>query len=183
MDAKQEISGLGEEYTDVRLDSKDGLVATDEHVVTEDVVLTDEPISLTCFDMWCDGVKAFKKAGDPLSNAVGCCVGTVCCIAMAAAIAEENDKPATRGDVVYARQHRNADAAAMNCAGLLGFTAGDIVIDSCCISLGMFGGGLRAAALSCTGNNDRNNTVFGYSRTEIDEVETFDSCLKPMCCQ
>ncbi|MDP3560661.1 MAG: hypothetical protein Q8R83_00575 [Legionellaceae bacterium] len=139
--------------------------------------------TLTCVEMWLDGMKAVKAGCDPLSDVVACIAGTLCCMATAAAQAEENKKTATRGDVLYAKQHRRNDAAQMGCAFAMGACIGDTLIDSVAITIGSAVGCVRASTLSIFGNNQRQNTVFGFKRESIDNVDLFSSC-RPItsCC-
>jgi hypothetical protein len=155
-------------------------------VALPEVVLPEavrENYSLSCFEMWLDGIKATKAALDPVSDGVGCILGTVCCIAVAAANDEDNrNRRATRHDVIHRDRIRRNQAAEANCGFAMGLCVGDALVDTLSITGGIFAGGCRATLFSCTGNNASQNTVFGYSREDIDSVELFDSCLKPMCC-
>jgi hypothetical protein len=150
-------------------------------------VVKSAPSDLECatlgfFDMWLDGIKATKLLLDPLSSCFGAVLGTVCCVAVAAANAENNhDRPATRYDVVHANQIRRNEAAQAGCAFQMGYIAGDVAIDAASSITGALIGLPRAAFFSCTGNNAKTNTILGYSRQEIDEVDLFDSCA-PVCC-
>ncbi len=132
--------------------------------------------TLTCCDMWLDGIKWFKTTCDPVSDGVGALFGFLCCVATVVAQAKENDRPATRHDVLYAAQERRNDAAELGCAYSTGACIGDIVVDSSAILCGSVVGGIRAAGLSFFGNNDRNNTVFNTPRERIDQVQLFSSC-------
>ena len=133
--------------------------------------------------MWLDGTKAIKKYADPISDGVGCLCGVVCCVAMFAANAAENNRPATRGDVVYANQIRNNDAAEMGTAYMMGLCVGDACIDTVSVSVGAIVSSVRATLFSCVGQNKSDQTVFGIPRNELQDVELFDSCTKPACCQ
>lgn len=138
--------------------------------------------TLTCFEMWLDGMKAVKAACDPVSDAVACLAGTLCCVATVAAQAEENSKPATRSDVLYAKRRRQNDAAEMGYAFAMGACIGDTLIDSVAITVGSTVGCIRASGLSFFGNNQRENTVFGLSRDYINGVDLFSSCRPVTSC-
>ncbi len=138
--------------------------------------------TLTCFDMWLDGMKAVKAACDPISDAVACLAGTLCCVATVVAESEQNNRPATRGDVLYANQRRRNDAQEMGCAFAMGACIGDVLIDSAAITIGSVAGCVRASALSFFGNNNRENTVFGFSREAIEQVDLFSSCRPVTSC-
>lgn len=138
--------------------------------------------TLTFLEMWFDGMKAVKASFDPVSDVVACIAGTLCCVATAAAQAEENSKPATRGDVLYAKRHRQNDAEGMGCAFTMGACIGDTLIDSLAITMGSAVGCVRASALSIFGNNQRQNTVFGFTREDIDQVDLFSSCRPVTSC-
>ena len=132
--------------------------------------------TLDCAAMCLDGMKAVKAACDPISEAVACLIGTLCCFAAAAAQAKENDQPATRGDVLYAAERREDDAEVNGAAYAVGACIGDMVIDGAAILIGSVAGGVRASVLSLFGNNNRENTVFGFSRETINQVDLFSSC-------
>jgi hypothetical protein len=156
-------------------------------VSIEDPVITSAPNvsahqTLTWFEMTVDGIKAVKTAFDPLSDAIACLAGTLCCVATAVAQAEENSKPATRGDVLYANQRRRNDAAEMGCAFQMGACLGDVVIDSTSIVLGSVLGAARASAFLFFSDKNRENTVFGFSRERIDNTDLFSSCRPVTSC-
>jgi hypothetical protein len=132
--------------------------------------------TLTCFDMWLDGMKAVKAACDPISDAVACLAGTLCCVATVVAQSKENNRPATRGDVLYANQRRRNDAQELGGAFALGACIGDVLVDSTAITLGSVTGCVRASVFSFFGNNNRDNTVYGFSRETIEQVDLFSSC-------
>ena len=136
-------------------------------------------LDLSCLQMWLDGIKASKLCMDPISSCVGAVVGTICCIAVTA-VNNKNDKQqvATRYDVTHSEQIRRAEAAEEGSAFAVGYCLGDLLIDTLSLSVGVLSGGARAAFFKCTKNNQRDNTIFGYTRPEIDQVKLFDSC----CC-
>ena len=137
---------------------------------------------LSCCEMWFDGVKATKLGLDPVSDGVGCFLGTVCCIAMAAANAKDDaQQPATRYEVVHANQIRRNEAAQASTVYAVGLCLGDALVDTLSVTLGVCVGGVRAAFFSCTGNNTSKAPVFGYSRDDLQAVDLFDSCTKPAC--
>jgi hypothetical protein len=145
----------------------------------EDVVTsaTHESRDLGCGEMVFDTMKAVKFFFDPISDCVGGCLGFVCCVAVVAANAEDDkNRQATRYDVVHAKDIRRRERDEANCGYKIGFFVGDAVIDSASSLLGCVVGVPRAAVLSCTGNNDINNTVLSYSREEIDNVDIMSSC-------
>ena len=140
--------------------------------------------NLTCFQMWGDGIKATKLLMDPLSDYFGYCLGAVCCIAVAVTNDEHDRKtPATRYDVTHAAQIRRNEAEQANLAYVMGSCVGNALVDTISVTAGIYIGGARATFFTCTGNNDRKNTVFGKSRQDIDNVKLFDSCLDPACCK
>lgn len=149
-------------------------------------VSADEATSANQTLTWCemvvDGMKAVKAGCDPVSDAIACLAGTMCCVATVVAQAEENSRPATRGDVLYANQRRRNDAAEMGCAFAIGACLGDAIIDSTAIAVGTVVGGVRASALSLFGNNQRENTVLGFSRETIEQVDLFSSCRPVTSC-
>ncbi len=138
--------------------------------------------TLSCFEMWVDGTKAIKHSFDPVSDVVSSIAGFLCCVAVAVAQAEDNNKPATRGDVIHANQIRHNDEAERGCAYETGAVVGDVVIDSASIVLGSCIAGPRALGLFATGNNQRSNTVFGFSRKTIDQVDLASSCRPLLDC-
>ncbi len=153
------------------------------------ITLNDETIeqpnanqTLTCTEMFFDGIKAGKATCDPVSDAVACLAGTLCCVATAVAQAEENKKPATRGDVVYAKRRRQNDATEMGCFFAMGACIGDTLIDTLAITLGSPISCIRASVLSFFGNNQKENTVFGLSRDYIEQVDLFSSCRPVTSC-
>ena len=132
--------------------------------------------------MWLDTIKATKLAFDPVSDCFGSVLGTICCVATEVFnAANDRNTPATRHDVVHANQIRRNEAAEANACYKLGSFAGDALVDIASSTVGFFIGAPRAAYLACTGDNDRTNTVLGYSRDDINEVQLFDSCGNCCC--
>ena len=138
--------------------------------------------TLTCCEMWLDGMKAVKSACDPISDAVACVAGTLCCAAAVVAQAKENSEPATRGDVLYANQRRRNDAQEIGGAFAVGACIGDVLTDGTAMTIGAVLGCVRASVLSFFGNNKKENTVFGLSRETIDDVDLFSSCRPVTSC-
>ncbi len=144
--------------------------------------MTETNETLSCIEIWFDTIKAMKMFCDPVSDCVGSCLGLLCCVATMATNDEDNrNRHATRYDVIHAREIRRRQADEANCAFKLGFFAGDVTIDCLSSTVGAVVGMPRAALLSCTGNNLRSDSVLGYSREAIDEVDLLDSCA-PACC-
>ncbi|MFA6302848.1 MAG: hypothetical protein WC627_06920 [Legionella sp.] len=153
---------------------------TNPNLSTE--LLQNNSIDLNCFDMWMDGIKATKLCMDPVSDCFGSALGVVCCVAVGIAnAAEDSKRPATRYDVIHANQIRRNEAAEGNCAYGLGLCIGDAFVDTISVSVGIVAGGIRAAFFSCTGNNSSDNSVFGYPREELEQVNPIDSCTQPKC--
>ena len=136
-----------------------------------------ESRDLSCGEMWLDTAKAVKLFFDPVSDCFGGVLGCLCCVAVVVANAEDDrSRRATRYDVVHADRIRRREHEEANCGYRIGFFVGDVVIDTASSLVGVGVGAPRAAYLSCTGNNARNNTVLGYPRDAIDEVDLFSSC-------
>ncbi len=153
-----------------------------ESVASTATSVSEASETLSCIEMWLDTIKAMKMFCDPVSDCVGSTLGFLCCVATIAANDEDNrNSRATRHDVLYAHEIRRRKAEEANCAFRIGFFAGDTTVDCVSSTIGAIVGAPRAALLSCTGNNARNNTVLGYQREAIDEVDLFDSCA-PACC-
>ena len=139
-------------------------------------------LSLSCLEMWLDGIKATKASMDPVSSCFGVAVGMICCVVDIAANAQEDKRhTATRHDVIHADQIRKNEEAEAGVAFALGACLGDALVDTASVSVGVLVGGVRAAFFTCTGNNQRDNTVFGYPRAQIDEVKLFDACIPSSC--
>lgn len=128
-----------------------------------------------CF-MVLDTAKAMKTSCDPVSECVGCIMGVACCVGMIWAETKENSKPATRGDVIYAKQERRNQAAALGGAFAVGYCLSDVLIDSTATILGGGLGLFRATAATLTGGRKRKDDVLCFTREEIDEVNLFSSC-------
>lgn len=138
--------------------------------------------TLSCFEMWVDGIKATKRTFDPVSDAVACFIGSLCCVATAVSQSEENNRPATRGNVLYANQERRNDAQEIRSAYAAGACLGDAVIDTAAIMIGMPLAGIRALGLFAMGNNQRSNPVCCASRNNIDAVDLASSCQPVINC-
>lgn len=140
-------------------------------------------LQLTCFEMLSDTIKATKKGFDPVSDGCGAFLGCICCVVVAVGQAKEDNRPATRRDVrrgraTLQRQHDSELGTGYD----IGFCLANAAVDTLSSGLGFFVGIPRATILTCTGNNDRSNTVLGFSREQIEEVDLTDSCMELRNC-
>ena len=156
-----------------------GLCPLDIVVPAVDLKQTESG-TLTWGEVVIDTVKVTKGCCDPVSDCIAEVAGCLCCVAVICAQADENDRRATRHDVVYADNIRRRQADERGAVYECGHFIGDATVDSSAMVLGGLLGVIRATCLSIFNKRPkREEPVLGVSRQEIDKIDVFDSCA---CC-
>lgn len=134
------------------------------------------PFVLNFLDTYLRHIKAVKNHIDPLSDCIGLLAGTACCCIVFFVQAEENQRPATRHDVVYAEQERHRDQQELNDSFSLGYCLGNSLVDTVSITLGstfcLFPSIYRSQCQPLLSTEN----VLAISAENINNTKLFDSC-------
>jgi hypothetical protein len=143
-----------------------------------DVVVNtiNPPLAFNFFETYIRHIKAFKSSIDPFSECLGVVTGTACFCLMLGAQAEENSRPATRHDVLYAREERRRDREELGTSFAIGYCIGDALVDTASIAFGASACIVPAVYRSLFNPLLSTDSVCGISATAIDETKLFDSC-------
>lgn len=136
-------------------------------IVVPEVVVSDE--QLTSWQMMEDTMHAGQAACEPCACVCGAVGGAACCCLMILAQAEEDDRPATRHDVINAPRIRRMEANEREAAGNAGVLLGAGLARISGAALGALVGLFRAPILHARGDNQRSNPICGLDRKTIEE--------------
>ena len=145
-------------------------IVVPEVSLPDTTVLTSKKDSLTALEIIEDTSKAGQVLCEPCAITLACVGGTACCLLMCVLQAKENDRKATRHDVVYAPNIRKNQAAEREAAGNLGVITGAFIPRALGRGLGGLVGLFRAPLLLKTGNPQASDRICGLSRETVDDV-------------
>lgn len=138
--------------------------------------------TLSCWVMYLEGLKAIKHICDPVSDVLAV-VGCIACGCLIIFIQEDrNNRPATRRDVVNARQERQRDAENCGAAMSMGYCIGNAVTDTAAIFVAMPLSAARAVCRTMFRCTQPTDTVFCVPRATVNKVDLFDSCESTISC-
>jgi len=133
-------------------------------------------LTLNFVDTYLRYIKAVKNHLDPISDCIAFVTGTACCCLVFFAQAEENSRPATRYDAVYAEQERRRDRQERGIAFTMGSCLGDATVDTASISVASIFCLFPSIYHSQCNPKLSTDSFLGLSAEELDNTKLLDSC-------
>ena len=148
-------------------DVKNPTDVTGLEIVVPEVLVSDE--QLTRWQMMEDTMYAGQAACEPCACVCGAVGGAACVCLMICAQAKDDDRPATRHDVINAPTIRRNEARQQEAAGNAGVILGAGLARISGAVLGGLVGLFRAPILHAREDNQRSNLICGLDRKKLEE--------------